>query len=157
MSGGSMDYVYYHVDEAASMCEDMELAELLRDAALVLHDEEWWRSSDYSEDRYRKTLAEFKDKWFKSNRADRLKGYVDGEIDRCRKRCYSIIGTVTADDVLRGECEQVLTDCDDGLMPPFTAHCSKCGTEWGFTPKFCPECGAKVAGTRCAGKERAND
>lgn len=43
-----------------------------------------------------------------------------------------------------GECEQVLTDCDDGLMPPFTAHCSKCGTEWGFTPKFCPECGAKV-------------
>lgn len=50
--------------------------------------------------------------------------------------------------VLRGECEQVLTDCDDGLMPPFTAHCSKCGTEWGFTPKFCPECGAKVIGTR---------
>lgn len=47
-----------------------------------------------------------------------------------------------------GECEQVLTDCDDGLMPPFTAHCSKCGTEWGFTPKFCPECGAKVTGTR---------
>lgn len=47
-----------------------------------------------------------------------------------------------------GECEQVLIDCDDGLMPPFTAHCSKCGTEWGFTPKFCPECGAKVTGTR---------
>ena len=47
-----------------------------------------------------------------------------------------------------GECEQVLTDCDDGLMPPFTAHCSKCGTEWGFTPKLCPECGAKVTETR---------
>lgn len=47
-----------------------------------------------------------------------------------------------------GECEQVLADCDDGLMPPFTAHCSKCGTEWGFTPNFCPECGAKVTGTR---------
>lgn len=46
------------------------------------------------------------------------------------------------------ECEQVLADCDDGLMPPFTAHCSKCKTEWGFTPKFCPECGAKVTGVR---------
>lgn len=47
-----------------------------------------------------------------------------------------------------GECEQVLTDCDDGLMPPFTAHCSACGAEWGFTPKHCPECGALVTGTR---------
>lgn len=47
-----------------------------------------------------------------------------------------------------GECEQVLTDCNDGLMPPFTAHCSACGAEWGFTPKHCPECGARVTGTR---------
>ena len=47
-----------------------------------------------------------------------------------------------------GECEQVLTDCDDGLMPPFTAHCSRCGVEWGFTPKYCHNCGARVTGTR---------
>ena len=47
-----------------------------------------------------------------------------------------------------GECEQVLTDCDDGLMPPFTAHCSRCGVEWGFTPKHCHNCGARVTGTR---------
>ena len=47
-----------------------------------------------------------------------------------------------------GTCEQVLTDCDDGLIPPFTAHCSACEGEWGFTPKYCPECGAKVTGTR---------
>lgn len=47
-----------------------------------------------------------------------------------------------------GECEQVLVDCDDGLMPPFTAYCSKCGKQWGFTPKFCPECGARVVRTR---------
>lgn len=45
-------------------------------------------------------------------------------------------------------CEQVLIDCDDGLMPPFKAYCSACGIKWGFTPKFCPECGAKVIGTR---------
>lgn len=47
-----------------------------------------------------------------------------------------------------GTCEQVLTDCDDGLMPPFTAHCSACGAEWGFTPKYCHNCGAKVVGVR---------
>lgn len=43
-----------------------------------------------------------------------------------------------------GTCEQVLSDCDDGLMPPFTVHCSACGAEWGFTPKYCHNCGAKV-------------
>ena len=47
-----------------------------------------------------------------------------------------------------GECEQVLVDCEDGLMPLFTAYCSACGAEWGFTPKFCHNCGAKVTGTR---------
>jgi hypothetical protein len=41
-------------------------------------------------------------------------------------------------------CHQVITDCNDGLLPPFTAHCSECGTEWGYTPAYCPECGAKV-------------
>ena len=103
MSGGSMDYVCYHVDEAASMCEDVEFSDLLHDASKVLHDEEWWKSGDYSEDEYRESLAEFKAKWFKGNRADRLKIYVDKEIDRCRKRCYSIIGPVTAAGLLRGK------------------------------------------------------
>lgn len=41
-------------------------------------------------------------------------------------------------------CQQVLTECNDGLMPPFTASCSECGANWGYTPKYCPECGAKV-------------
>lgn len=122
MSGGSMDYVCYHVEDASRMCDDVELAELLRDAANVLHDEEWWKSCDYSEDVYRESLAEFKEKWFKGNRAERLKGYVDKEIGRCRKQCYSIIGPVTADGALRGEgdtevkprtIEDVLFECGD--------------------------------------------
>ena len=48
----------------------------------------------------------------------------------------------------RGECEQVITECDDGLMSPLTAYCSECGAEWGCTPNYCPNycpnCGAKV-------------
>ena len=92
MSGGSMDYIYYQVDEAAGMCEDVELSDLLRDAAHVLHEQEWWESCDISEDAYREALAEFKAKWFGGDRRERLKGYVDKEINRCRARCYSIIG-----------------------------------------------------------------
>lgn len=44
----------------------------------------------------------------------------------------------------REECEPVVTDCNDGLLPPFTVHCSACGDEWGFTPNYCPNCGRKV-------------
>jgi len=92
MSGGSMDYIYFQVEEAASMCEDAELSDLLRDAAHVLHEEEWWKSNDKSIDDYLEALAEFKAKWFGGDRSERLKGYVDKEINRCRERCYSIIG-----------------------------------------------------------------
>lgn len=41
-------------------------------------------------------------------------------------------------------CKQVLVKCSDGLMPTFTAHCSECLDEWGYTPNYCPNCGAKV-------------
>lgn len=41
-------------------------------------------------------------------------------------------------------CKQVFIECNDGLMPPFTAHCSECGAGWGYTPDYCPGCGAKV-------------
>lgn len=102
MSGGSMDYACYEVENAARMAGDPEFADMLRDAAKVLHDEEWWRSCDIGEEEYRATLAWFKAKWFGDGRSERLKGYVDEEVDRCRRRCYSIIGPVEA---LRAEGE----------------------------------------------------
>lgn len=92
MSGGSMDYACFNVEDAASMTEDPEFAELLRDAAKVLHDEEWWKSCDSSYEQYRKTLAEFKSKWFGGDREERLIKYVEQEIEECRRRCMSIIG-----------------------------------------------------------------
>lgn len=42
------------------------------------------------------------------------------------------------------ECYQIIKPCNDGLPPPFQVFCSECGEEWSFTPKYCPECGAKV-------------
>ena len=98
MSGGSMDYIYFQVEEAASMCEDAELSDLLQDAAHVLHEEEWWKSNDKGIDDYHEALAEFKAKWFGQDRCERLKGYVDREINRCRERCYSIIGAKEASE-----------------------------------------------------------
>ena len=41
-------------------------------------------------------------------------------------------------------CQQVMTEHNDGLMPPFTAHCSECDAQWGYTPNYCPNCGAKI-------------
>lgn len=92
MSGGSMDYVCYQVEDAASMTHDPEFAEMLRDASNVLHDEEWWTSCDTSKKTYLKTLAAFKAKWFCGDRDERLKGYIDKDIDKLREELYALIG-----------------------------------------------------------------
>ena len=92
MSGGSMDYVCYQVESAASMTNDQEFAEMLRDAAKVLHDEEWWQSCDTSRETYLETLAAFKAKWFCGDRTERLKGYIDKDIEKMREELYALIG-----------------------------------------------------------------
>lgn len=58
--------------------------------------------------------------------------------------CPECGGAFRKEDATERTCKQVLTECNDGLMPPFTAHCSECGTQWGYTPNYCPNCGAKV-------------
>lgn len=97
MSGGSMDYVCYKVGDAASMTHDPEFAELLRDAAKVLHDEEWWMSCDMSKETYLETLAAFKAKWFSGDRSERLKGYIDKDIEKLRGELYALIGAKVVD------------------------------------------------------------
>ena len=92
MSGGSMDYVYAYLNDAASMTHDPEFAEMLRDAAKVLHDEEWWMSADTRKETYLEELAAFKAKWFSGDRTERLKGYVDTEIERLHGELYALIG-----------------------------------------------------------------
>ena len=98
MSGGSMDYVCYRVEDAASMTHDPEFAELLHDAAKVLHDEEWWLSSDSTKEDYLEALAAFKRKWFGGDRADRLKGYIDKDMEKLRDELYALIGVEVSDD-----------------------------------------------------------
>lgn len=95
MSGGSMNYLYSRVfDDAVGMMDDAELDELMRDISDLLHDCEWWHSSDICEETYRKSVGEFKKKWFgnSANRSERLEKIIDEKINQVRKECRQLIG-----------------------------------------------------------------
>lgn len=96
MSGGSYDYIYCRLkEECDGRMYDAEMDDMIRDLAEVLHDLEWWQSADSSEDEYRATLTRFKAKWFKDNREERLKGYIDNQISIVRNQLYALIGEPT--------------------------------------------------------------
>lgn len=93
MSGGSHNYIYSKLSvECEGEMHDEEMNAMIKDLCDVLHDLEWWQSGDYSEDQYRETVSEFKKKWFKGDRTNRLKGYIDDQIDAVRHQLYSLIG-----------------------------------------------------------------
>ena len=93
MSGGSYNYVYSRVlTECADNMYDAEMNDMIVDLCEVLHDLEWWQSDDISEEQYRETLNKFKVKWFRTDRVDRLKEYIDEQIGVVRSQLYSLIG-----------------------------------------------------------------
>ena len=94
MSGGSMGYLYYKVIEYAddTYTKDPEITELLKDIAKVLRDMARCCNSDIGEPDYRKTVQHFKEKWFKTPREERLRGYIDNELSAVKTRLYHIIG-----------------------------------------------------------------
>lgn len=98
MSGGSNNYICYRIEEdLGGQMEDAELNDLINDIAELAHDLEWYESGDTSEANYRKSVFNFKQKWFKSNREERLRGYIDDAIEKLKTDLYSLIG-VTQDD-----------------------------------------------------------
>lgn len=93
MSGGSYNYIYSRLsDECENRMYDAEMNDLIKDLCNVLHDLEWWQSCDISEQSYKKTLSAFKKKWFKGDREQRLKGYIDEQISVVRNQLYDLIG-----------------------------------------------------------------
>lgn len=95
MSGGSYNYVYNRLwQECVGEMHDAEMDEFVKDFCDVLHDLEWWQSGDYSEEQYRETLLKFKTKWLSKgdDRTNRLKGYIDDQIEAVRRQLYSLIG-----------------------------------------------------------------
>ena len=92
MSGGSRNYIYCRLQEECSgQMYDPEMDELINDLCKVLHDLEWWESCDSSEEEYRKTVADFKQKWFHADRNERLKKYIDEQTNLVRKTLYRIL------------------------------------------------------------------
>jgi hypothetical protein len=98
MSGGSYDYISYKLEEASSLARDLEIKELLKDLAEVLHADEWAYDGDISGESYKETLSKFKKKWFKDSRADRLKVIIDDEVDKLRGELYDMIGVDNGDE-----------------------------------------------------------
>lgn len=55
-------------------------------------------SCDSSKETYLETLAAFKAKWFSGDRSERLKGYIDEDIERLRGELYALIGAKVVDE-----------------------------------------------------------
>ena len=67
MSGGSLSYICYSIENnLVGEMRDEIMNEFVKDFAELTHDLEWWLSRDYGEETYRKSLKEFKEKWFKN-------------------------------------------------------------------------------------------
>jgi hypothetical protein len=86
MSGGSYSYVYCKVEEeCVNRMFDSQLNEMMKDLCKVLHDLEWWRSSNFDEDSYRKTVTEFKKKWFKQTKID-VQRQIESEFELTKNK-----------------------------------------------------------------------
>lgn len=92
MSGGSMDYICYRVEEQANCMGDRELIELVKDVAQLLHDREWYLSGDYGDETWEKCARKFKKKWFDTPREDRLKALIEQVFDEAKQECMNMIG-----------------------------------------------------------------
>ena len=86
LSGGYFNYNYGYLNEYEGEMEDTELNELLLDFRDLLHDLEWYKSGDTSEEDYRTSVKSFKDKWIKcANRDTRFLNYIKECQDRLIK------------------------------------------------------------------------
>ena len=103
MSGGSMNYACYTIEEQARYLEDRELIDIAKDMAKLFHDAEWWHSSDIDEKDYRETVKWFKDKWLRNGNVDeRLRGYIDQIFDDAKQECKLLV---------TGESDREVTKC----------------------------------------------
>lgn len=71
MSGGHWDYIQFRIEEIANelnpniLQEERELGSLLLDISKVIHDADWWKSGDTSEEPFIQSWNNFKQKWLK--------------------------------------------------------------------------------------------
>jgi len=86
MSGGSLDYFFFKLEEHAKDLGDKELNELVADLATLFHDREWYLSGDTCEGSWNESRDKFKDKWFtKHGRQERIEKYLAGLAEEVRQ------------------------------------------------------------------------
>lgn len=114
MSGGSHNYIYTRIDEElVGSMHDKELDDLMKDISELAHDVEWYDSSDIDENKYKESVKKFKNKWFKSTREERLKGYIDKTIDDLRQELINLIGDGSNSRArIPKHSEQIVLRCD---------------------------------------------
>ena len=91
MSGGSMDYLYYKIEDAAKHIPDREIREMAYDFAKLMHDCEWYVDDDIGKETWMKSLNEFKKKWF-GKRDERLREIIDSAVGELRSELIDMIG-----------------------------------------------------------------
>lgn len=102
MSGGSYNYFYNTLsEECEGAMYDEEMNNLIKDLCKVLHDLEWWQSCDISEEDYRKTVTEFKEKWFQYSKADAEK-YIK---EYCDKHNLTVIDNNFKEEFVKTWCK----------------------------------------------------
>lgn len=96
MSGGRFDYynditkseIFGYTDKPKNVFEDIEISELVWDVLDLIHEFDWYKSGDTSEEDYLKSKIAFKKKWLNISRDERFKRTIDKVLDNTREELY---------------------------------------------------------------------
>lgn len=96
MSGGYFQYIdsnlksqiFGWTDKPDNEFQDVEITELVWNVLDLIHDFDWYMSGDTCEETWLKKKAEFKKKWFQSERKDRIKRIVDDALKDTKEELY---------------------------------------------------------------------
>ena len=100
MSGGHFGYLEGSLQNEMfgwtgtwhNVMEDREISELVWDVLNLIHDYDWYRSGDTSEETYLKAKDKFKKKWFGGNRGVRVRKIVDDALAEAKAELYKTFG-----------------------------------------------------------------
>ena len=117
MSGGSLNYFYYQLEDHVGDFDDKELDSLVADLAKLFKDREWYLSADTGKGSWIEARDSFKKKWFTEHgRQERIEQYLSEFADEIRdafglKKGYCRTckhWSQTDNDSEYGDCEFVI-------------------------------------------------
>lgn len=82
----------YRENPVSNPLEDREISGLAYDLLILLNTFEKYREGDWGENRYLEAKAEFKKKWFTTQRRDRTRKIIDEALEECREELYKTYG-----------------------------------------------------------------